>query len=171
LSYLLDLHSHGRGQWFDRTTAHQKSKAYRTLGVRVSPIGMASALWSLLPYAGIRSISTAVQSTSTGLKAAALPPTRFEALSCERFASCAVITRGLLSLYLRAGRAHDRCGFPAHLVRSAGEEGRFSFQVHPHMLRHAFGFYLVNKGFDTRAIQAYLGHRNIQHTVRYIFLG
>jgi site-specific recombinase XerD len=35
------------------------------------------------------------------------------------------------------------------------------------MLRHACGFYLANRGFDTRAIQAYLGHRNIQHTVRY----
>jgi integrase len=53
------------------------------------------------------------------------------------------------------------------IVRSAGEEAKFSFKVHPHMLRHACGFYLANKGFDTRAIQAYLGHRNIQHTVRY----
>ena len=39
--------------------------------------------------------------------------------------------------------------------------------VHPHMLRHACGFYLANKGMDTRAIQHYLGHRNMQHTVRY----
>jgi integrase len=29
------------------------------------------------------------------------------------------------------------------------------------------GFALANKGHDTRALQAYLGHRNIQHTVRY----
>ena len=29
------------------------------------------------------------------------------------------------------------------------------------------GFTLANKGHDTRALQAYLGHRNIQHTVRY----
>jgi site-specific recombinase XerD len=34
-------------------------------------------------------------------------------------------------------------------------------------LRHACGFALANKGHDTRALQAYLGHRNIQHTVRY----
>jgi hypothetical protein len=26
---------------------------------------------------------------------------------------------------------------------------------------------LANKGHDTRALQAYLGRRNIQHTVRY----
>jgi site-specific recombinase XerD len=41
------------------------------------------------------------------------------------------------------------------------------FKAHPHMLRHACGFALANKGHDTRALQAYLGHRNIQHTVRY----
>ena len=34
-------------------------------------------------------------------------------------------------------------------------------------LRHACGFALANKGHDTRALQAYLGHKNIQHTVRY----
>lgn len=53
------------------------------------------------------------------------------------------------------------------IVRSAAEAAGFDYPVHPHMLRHACGFYLANKGFDTRAIQAYLGHRNIQHTVRY----
>ena len=41
------------------------------------------------------------------------------------------------------------------------------FPVHPHMLRHACGFKLANDGRDTRAIQHYLGHRQIQHTVRY----
>ncbi|NET39580.1 MAG: tyrosine-type recombinase/integrase [Cyanothece sp. SIO1E1] len=41
------------------------------------------------------------------------------------------------------------------------------FSVHPHMLRHACGYKLVNDGHDTRAIQHYLGHRNIQNTVRY----
>ena len=41
------------------------------------------------------------------------------------------------------------------------------FKAHPHKLRHACGFALANKGHDTRALQAYLGHRNIQHTVRY----
>jgi len=53
------------------------------------------------------------------------------------------------------------------IVRNAGKAADFEFQAHPHMLRHACGYYLANKGFDTRAIQAYLGHRNIQHTVRY----
>jgi type 1 fimbriae regulatory protein FimB/type 1 fimbriae regulatory protein FimE len=35
------------------------------------------------------------------------------------------------------------------------------------MLRHACGYALANKGIDTRALQAYLGHKSIQHTVRY----
>jgi hypothetical protein len=41
------------------------------------------------------------------------------------------------------------------------------FPVHPHMLRHGCGYALANAGHDTRALQAYLGHKNIQHTVRY----
>ena len=28
-------------------------------------------------------------------------------------------------------------------------------------------FALANKGHDTRPVQAYLGHKNIQHAVRY----
>jgi type 1 fimbriae regulatory protein FimB/type 1 fimbriae regulatory protein FimE len=53
------------------------------------------------------------------------------------------------------------------MIARAGELAGLPFPVHPHMLRHAAGYYLASKGHDTRAIQAYLGHRNIQHTVRY----
>lgn len=53
------------------------------------------------------------------------------------------------------------------LITRIGQKAGFSFRVHPHMLRHATGFYLANSGTDTRAIQQYLGHRNITHTVRY----
>jgi type 1 fimbriae regulatory protein FimE len=53
------------------------------------------------------------------------------------------------------------------IVARAGEAAKLGFPVHPHMLRHACGFKLANEGHDTRAIQHYLGHRNIQHTVRY----
>jgi type 1 fimbriae regulatory protein FimE len=48
-----------------------------------------------------------------------------------------------------------------------GETAEFPFPVHPHMLRHACGYKLANDGQDTRAVQHYLGHKNIQHTVRY----
>lgn len=55
----------------------------------------------------------------------------------------------------------------ARMVERAGVEAKLPFKAHPHMLRHACGFALANKGHDTRALQAYLGHKNIQHTVRY----
>ena len=53
------------------------------------------------------------------------------------------------------------------LVKRAGQKARFPFQVHAHMLRHATGYRLAGDGHDTRSIQDYLGHKNIQHTVRY----
>jgi integrase len=55
----------------------------------------------------------------------------------------------------------------AKLIERAGVKAGFTFKVHAHMLRHACGFALANAGHDTRSVQAYLGHRNIQHTVRY----
>jgi type 1 fimbriae regulatory protein FimE len=57
-------------------------------------------------------------------------------------------------------------GFRKTLGR-IGEDSKFPFPVHPHMLRHACGYKLANDGQDTRALQHYLGHKNIQHTVRY----
>jgi type 1 fimbriae regulatory protein FimB/type 1 fimbriae regulatory protein FimE len=53
------------------------------------------------------------------------------------------------------------------LIKRIGERAGFSYNVHAHMLRHACGFALANAGHDTRAIQDWLGHRSIQHTVRY----
>jgi integrase len=65
----------------------------------------------------------------------------------------------------RAG-PFSTAGF-ARMMERAGIEAKLPFKAHPHMLRHACGFALANKGHDTRALQAYLGHKNIQHTVRY----
>lgn len=53
------------------------------------------------------------------------------------------------------------------IVATAGVVAGIAFPVHPHCLRHSCGFRLAQAGTDTRAIQSYLGHRNIQHTVRY----
>lgn len=53
------------------------------------------------------------------------------------------------------------------MVARLGRATGFETIIHPHMLRHACGFKLANDGHDTRSLQAYLGHRNIQHTVRY----
>jgi integrase len=64
------------------------------------------------------------------------------------------------------GSPFSTAGF-AKMVERAGVEAGFDFKAHPHMLRHACGFALANAGHDTRSLQDYLGHRNIQHTVRY----
>lgn len=56
------------------------------------------------------------------------------------------------------------------IVKRAGEEAGLDLPVHPHMLRHATGFVLANKGLDTRLIQDFLGHQNIQSTVIYTTL-
>jgi type 1 fimbriae regulatory protein FimE len=53
------------------------------------------------------------------------------------------------------------------MVKRAGVAANMPFGVHPHMLRHACGYKLANDGHDTRAIQLYMGHRNIQNTVSY----
>ena len=53
------------------------------------------------------------------------------------------------------------------LIQRVGEAAKMPFPIHLHMLRHACGFKLANDGHDTRALQHYLGHKNIQHTVRY----
>jgi type 1 fimbriae regulatory protein FimB len=52
-------------------------------------------------------------------------------------------------------------------LKAYSESAALPFSAHPHMLRHACGFALSDQGADTRLIQDYLGHRNIQHTVRY----
>jgi type 1 fimbriae regulatory protein FimB/type 1 fimbriae regulatory protein FimE len=64
------------------------------------------------------------------------------------------------------GTPFTTAGF-ARMVERAGAEAKLGFKAHPHMLRHACGFALAAKGHDTRALQAYLGHKNIQHTVLY----
>lgn len=54
-----------------------------------------------------------------------------------------------------------------HIIARAGQLAGIPFRVHPHQLRHGCGYYLAAQGHDTRAIQDYLGHKNIHHTVRY----
>jgi type 1 fimbriae regulatory protein FimB/type 1 fimbriae regulatory protein FimE len=64
------------------------------------------------------------------------------------------------------GTPFDRSGFN-FMVKRAGKKAKLPFQAHAHMLRHAAGYTLANAGKDTRSIQAYLGHKDIRHTVRY----
>jgi len=53
------------------------------------------------------------------------------------------------------------------MIAQAGELAELGFPVHPHQLRHGCGYKLANDQQDTRAIQLFLGHTNIQHTVKY----
>jgi type 1 fimbriae regulatory protein FimB/type 1 fimbriae regulatory protein FimE len=86
---------------------------------------------------------------------------------CGRCASYAVITPQDAYVFVsERGGPISPIGFH-RLIQRLGEAANMPFPIHPHMLRHACGFKLANDGHDTRALQHYLGHRNIQHTVRY----
>jgi site-specific recombinase XerD len=76
------------------------------------------------------------------------------------------VPRSPFVLTSERGKPFTKRGFQA-MVERAGEAAGFDMKIHPHMLRHASGFKLANDGVDTRTIQAYLGHKSIQHTVRY----
>lgn len=57
-----------------------------------------------------------------------------------------------------------------HTISRLGRLAGFSWPIHPHMLRHACGYYLANRGHDTRSIQLYLGHADIKNTTLYTVL-
>jgi integrase len=58
----------------------------------------------------------------------------------------------------------------SRMIERAAAAAELGIKAHAHMLRHSTGFKLANDGIDTRALQAYLGHRNIQNTTRYTAL-
>lgn len=53
------------------------------------------------------------------------------------------------------------------MIALAGLEAGLGAAIHPHMLRHGTGYKLANDGRDLRTIQDFMGHRNVNHTVRY----
>src|SRR5260370_41184846 len=53
------------------------------------------------------------------------------------------------------------------MLTRLGPAAKMPFGIHPHILRHSTGFKLANQCVDTRSLQHSLGHKNIQHTVRY----
>jgi len=92
--------------------------------------------------------------------------TRFAVTRCGRFVNYAAITRETPTYSFPSAADLSPIGFH-RLIQRIGEAAKMPFPIHPHMLRHACGFKLANDGHDTRALQHYLGHKNIQHTVRY----
>jgi type 1 fimbriae regulatory protein FimB/type 1 fimbriae regulatory protein FimE len=130
-----------------------------------------------------------------GLRAAELVDLRWEqidfnaaTLHVRRIKNGTPATHPLTGREMRALRKHQResarstfvftseRGAPlsapgfSRMVERAGRSAKLGIKVHAHMLRHACGYALANAGHDTRALQAYLGHRNIQNTTRYTAL-
>jgi integrase len=73
---------------------------------------------------------------------------------------------GQFLLQTERGGPMTAAGF-RKMLAAIGTAAGFPWSVHPHQLRHATGYKLANDGVDTRTLQQYLGHRSIQHTVRY----
>lgn len=94
-------------------------------------------------------------------------PIRFAAMSYERFASFSGRRPKSPFLFVSERGGPFTTDSFNWIVKRAGQRAGFAFQVHAHMLRHAAGYKLAGDGHNTRSIQDYLGHRNIQHTVRY----
>jgi integrase len=67
------------------------------------------------------------------------------------------------------GAPFTTAGFGRLIERAAASAG-LQLKAHPHMLRHACGYALANRGHDTRAIQGWLGHRSITSTAVYTAL-
>jgi len=128
--------------------------AYRH-GLRASEL--CDLRWDQVDFAGavlhVRRVKRGTPSTHplTGSELRALRRLRRESASPHVFMS-------------ERGAPLSCAGFARMLQRAAAEAG---LKPHPHMLRHACGYKLANQGVETRSLQAYLGHRNIQHTVRY----
>ena len=120
------------------------------------------------PALGAGRLRERLRCTSVGSSRAPPAPIRSSATNCGRCGDfSASRSPSHPSCSLRSGaRPSPPLASPAWWSARAGWRS-LAFKAHPHMLRHACGYALANKGHDTRALQAYLGHRNIQHTVRY----
>jgi integrase len=57
-----------------------------------------------------------------------------------------------------------------YIVKQAGIDAKLDVPAHPHMLRHAAGYALINGGTDVRLVQDFLGHKSITSTALYTAL-
>jgi type 1 fimbriae regulatory protein FimB len=83
---------------------------------------------------------------------------------------CRKALRGAESPYLfinERGDAFERRGVN-YLLRACAKRAGFTFACYPHILRHSCARHLADKGFDAFRIAGYLGHKNIQNSLRYV---
>jgi hypothetical protein len=157
-----------RGRTAQRTQLGRTAGGIGTRQWSSWPIVTAFGPPSLLTSVGIKSTSLRERCMFAGSSGAHPALTRSLGMSyepCGAFSASSSRSRPSCSL-----RSVEHPSAPqglARMIERAGSEALLGFKAHPHMLRHACGYALANKGHDTRALQAYLGHRNIQHTVRY----
>lgn len=118
-------------------------------------------------YAGTRSTSRRAGYTFTDSRTGFPKFTRCAAQSCRRCAKVAREYPGAPSVFVTERGGSLTAVTVRKLVTSAGEAAGLPFPAHQQILRHACGYKLANEGHDTRSIRQCLGHRNIQHTVRY----
>jgi len=94
-----------------------------------------------------------------------------EVLACQKWLALrpylAVDRPDEQSFFLSQKGGQLRRGSVWRIVRRYGKAAQLPLAIHPHKLRHACGYALADRGADTRLIQDYLGHRNIQNTVGY----
>ena len=79
---------------------------------------------------------------------------------------CSQVTTSSLLFLSERRQPLSRFTVCSLINKYAAAAGLEQLAIHPHVLRHACGYSLANRGTDTRLIQDYLG-KNIQHTVRY----
>jgi integrase len=104
-----------------------------------------------------------------GSRSTVHPLKRDEATTLERLAAQSRRLAGEFVFPSERGERMSRSAF-WRLVAQAGERAGLPVQAYAHLLRHSCGYYLANKGCDLRLIQDYLGHKQIQNTVRYTAL-
>src|SRR5262245_50011221 len=148
-------------------TKHRKLDSQATLshGTRGrAPDGLRTQAWSLRPSRRDHDPGR-LSARPAGLRG--LRPAMAAVMRCGLCVGYDAITlkRPTYS-FPSAGGQISPIGFH-RLIQRIGKAAKMPFPIHPHMLRHACGFKLANDGHDTRALQHYLGHKNIQHTVRY----
>jgi integrase len=126
-------------------------------------IGMASGLRSWLTFAGIKSTSERPPSVGSKQGTPSTHPILGDELRALRRLHREQEPKSPFVFTSERAAPFTTAGF-ARMIERAGKVAKLSFKAHPHMLRHACRYALANRGHDTRALQSYLGHKNIQHT-------